>query len=125
MGVVYDDEFTECCGIRILYSATGSDEKDLAKAFTDAVAAHKVRPQLPEYPGDEARSAADLIECGEGDMEGLLLYASTHPRTDKALRGKRFKMLTEFRNPKTGNHIKLFGLVINQPKKKRKKARRG
>jgi hypothetical protein len=102
---VGSDQFIECCGIECLYGARGGN----GEVFHE-VLGHT----LVEWECDD-RGDGDIFVYND-EYPGLLLYAATDSQklVIEELKKNKFKALSRFQNPKTGNWITLFGLVLNQ-----------
>jgi hypothetical protein len=128
----YISEFPDCCGIDIVsgfeyvgYGCKAWDNDAVLKQTSQKAIEDKIKDHNgPEYWDNEQDQ---YVELGPDDDypagPGLILLAlneSQYTKFADAIKINKFKLLSEFVNPNTGNRCRLYGRKRKQPKRTKK-----
>lgn len=100
------EEFPFCCAIGVIGHAIAT-EGDYDR---------EIESLTPQH--GEAFLKAMKEEVAGRSREGLILYTVTDNQVVEraGLEAVGFQIMAVFKNPKTGNRITLYGLLVNQPR---------
>lgn len=107
---MYTDEYPDCCGVGCIFTFYPDDyySDDGPMVLSSKIVSEYIKGRLARR---------------EFGMLTLVLADKQIPALHKTIKSFGFKNLPTFKNPNTGNKIRFYYKVVNQPTKRKTKPR--